>query len=99
MTIEISLIDLVFRGIAGVCTIATFILIIREQKKTAKFLKEKLAEPDNEEDELPQGEWVKMKDIQDVMAPMLRSFYNSDDEDIECILQEIKQKAYLIHNK
>lgn len=58
MTIEISLVDLIFRGVVGIGIIIIFILIIHEQRKTAKFLKEdskflkeKLAEPDEEEDE------------------------------------------------
>lgn len=41
-TIEISLIDLIWRYIAGICTITTFILIFHEQRKTEKFLKEEL---------------------------------------------------------
>jgi len=40
-SIEISLIDLIWRYIAGICTITAFILILREQRKTRKFLKER----------------------------------------------------------
>lgn len=104
MTIEISLVDLIFRGAVGIGIIIILILLIREGVKTAKvlkedtkFLKEKLAEPDDEEEDgLPVGEWVKMKDVQDVMAPILKRFYGATDGDIEYIIQEIEQKAWLI---
>lgn len=97
MTIEISNIDLIFRGISGICTIITLILILREQKKTTQFLEEDLKKQEfEEEDELPQGEWVKMEDVRNVIHPLLKSFYNSTDSDIEYIVQEIEQKAWLI---
>ena len=38
-TIEISLIDLIWRYVAGICAIAAFILILRDQRKTMEFLK------------------------------------------------------------
>lgn len=44
----------------------------------------------------PQGEWVKMKDVQDVIGPILKRFYNATDNDIEYIIQEIEQKAYFL---
>lgn len=47
-TIEISLIDIIWRYIAGICTIATFILILREQRKNRKFLKEELKKRESE---------------------------------------------------
>lgn len=104
MTIEVSLVDLIFRGVVGIGTIIVLILIIREWRKTAKFLKEdskflkeKLAEPDDDEDDgLPVGEWVKMEDVQKVIPPILKRFYNATDGDIEYVIQEIEQKAWLI---
>lgn len=70
---------------------------IWELRKRDKAEKEELEKREVEENRLPpRGEWVKMKDVQDVMAPMLRRFYNAEDEDIECIIQEIEQKAWLI---
>ena len=48
-TIEISLIDLICRYIAGICTIATFILILRDQRKTRKFLKEESRKQEGED--------------------------------------------------
>lgn len=104
MTIEISLVDIIFRGIVGICAVIVFILIIREWRKTAKFLKEdskflkeKLAAQEDEiPDELPRGEWVKIEDVQKVLPPILKRFYSAEDGDIEYIIQEIEQKAWLI---
>lgn len=42
-----------------------------------------------------QGEWVKFKDVQSVIKPILKRFYGASDSDIEYIIQEIEQKAYL----
>lgn len=44
---------------------------------------------------LPQGEWVMFKDVQSVIKPILKRFYGAADSDIEYIMQEIEQKAYL----
>lgn len=97
MTIDISNIDLIWRGIAGLSAIIVFVLILREQKKTTQFLKEDLNKHEVEiEDERTRGEWVKMEDVQKVMPPILKRFYNATDGDIEYIIQEIEQKAYLI---
>ena len=46
-TIEISLIDLICRYISGICAITVLILILWEQKKTEKFLKEELRKCDS----------------------------------------------------
>lgn len=43
---EISLIDLIIRYIAGICAITGFILIIIDQRKTKKFLKEERPQGD-----------------------------------------------------
>lgn len=48
-TIEISLIDLIWRYISGICIIATFILILRDQRKTRKFLKEESRKQEGED--------------------------------------------------
>ena len=47
-TIEISLIDLICRFIAGICAITVLVLIVREQKKTERFLKEELKKHESE---------------------------------------------------
>lgn len=39
-TIVIPIIDLICRCISGICAIAVLILVLWEQKKTEKFLKE-----------------------------------------------------------
>lgn len=96
MIIEISLVDLIWRGIAGICAIVVFILILREQKKTTQFLKEDLEKREFEENKLPEGEWVKMEDVRDVIRPILKRFHSSSDSEIEYIIQEIEQKAWLI---
>lgn len=97
MTIEISHMDLIFRGITGICYIIVLILILLEQKKTTQFQKEKLDMLKvEEEDELPQGEWVRMEDVAAVIRPILEEFYGTADADVEYIIQEIEQKAYLI---
>ena len=44
---------------------------------------------------ISQGEWVMFKDVQSVIKPILKRFYNAEDSDIEYIIQEIEQKAYL----
>lgn len=44
----------------------------------------------------PKGEWVMFKDVQSVIKPILKRFYSAEDSDIEYIMQEIEQKAYLI---
>ena len=53
-TIEISLIDIICRYIAGIGAIIVLILIIIEQKRTKKFIEEELkrreSEADNETD-------------------------------------------------
>ena len=94
-------IELIIRCVTGIVAIIIMIsisvLLHRETQKTTKILKEKLAEPDDEEeDELPPGEWVKIEDVQNVLPPILKRFYGATDGDIECIIQEIEQKAYLI---
>lgn len=48
-TIEISLIDLIWRGIAGISAIIVLILILWEQKKTRKFIKEELKRRESED--------------------------------------------------
>lgn len=45
--------------------------------------------------ERPQGEWIMFKDVQNVIKPILKRFYGASDSDIEYIIQEIEQKAYL----
>ena len=97
MTIDISLVNLIWRGVAGVCTIIVCILILREQKKTTQFLKEDLEKREfEEEEELPKGEWVKIEDVQDTIRPILKRFYGASGDEIEYIVQEIEQKAFLI---
>lgn len=41
------------------------------------------------------GEWIMFKDVQSVIKPILKRFYGASDSDIEYIIQEIEQKAYL----
>lgn len=48
-TIEISLVDLICRYIAGICTIVAIILILWEQRKNRKFLKEELRKRESED--------------------------------------------------
>lgn len=49
-TIEISLIDMICRYVAGIGVIIVLILILWEQKKTKKFIKEELKRRESEDD-------------------------------------------------
>lgn len=43
----------------------------------------------------PKGEWIMFEDVQNVIKPILKRFYGASESDIEYIIQEIEQKAYL----
>lgn len=48
-TIEISFIDMICRYVAGIGAIIVLILILWEQKKTKKFIKEELKRRESED--------------------------------------------------
>ena len=49
-TIEISLIDIICRGIVGIGAIIVFILILIDQRKTRKFLEEELGKRESKDE-------------------------------------------------